>query len=831
MTEIETASSRFSSLEELRTQHDKLLARAESEDQSLSSVPYDAIADFLARAAATGTVISNARERREAHRILSFWTAELITRRGRGADWSAPRLAEAKPAEIAAESMQASRQSQQPQPSDDELARSRALVRISAGARQWRARDRDPGWLLTGDALREAEKFVGDDEDIRELVAASRDAELKFSRQRRKVLGAAVAVLVALCAWLGYALWAATIANRAKDVALDAANRANRAKDAALQTATAERREVEAQSAQTREADARYQNALTEQALRTDAQQEQLGRLQRSLQEIAETLHRLRNEGKITDADVPEVLRPFVAALDQQPPPAAPLTGLNEFARGYDPAFLQSPVGASQDAPRATIVIPLPRLSEAARASAFNEGRPIDYVNFGIVLNQVRRTAILSAVNLRRSAVVPLLRPPDAFRYDVRVPRDAQLPPNSFARNDFDRGHLVNAREIAWGPAFGADPIAAGQRAFSLVNLSPNMAPQYDTFNRGLWARLERYAQLGFSAQSDRVTIFSGPVLAANDPIVDGVAIPRLFWKVLAATRPDNPASLIVEAYLVSQFDERGAKTPLTTEFAPDLFRIRVSDIERLTGLDFGETVRAADSGWRAPPIQNATQAATRGDDLVARLQTVVGADRAERMAAMQQLLNALRDQTLAERDLRRLVEGIVALVNAGSFRELSPEARVNVLTLLTAVPEKQWDGDRWIDLKAAARRAVADASVILGGCSNASQACEQIGILKANLDWGLASDRTVYVQFAGMVREDVRALSEKLKILGWTVPGEERIATAAGLNEVRYGSDPADQKAGEMLAADLRALGRSSVRAKRVNVIKTSVLEVWISI
>ena len=236
--------------------------------------------------------------------------------------------------------------------------------------------------------------------------------------------------------------------------------------------------------------------------------------------------------------------------------------------------------------------------------------------------------------------------------------------------------------------------------------------------------------------------------------------------------------------------------------------------------------LRAADGGAWATRIQQTTQAPTAGGELVERLRRIADPDRAIRQTTMQELLNIIRDPRISEAVLRKLVEGIVALAGAQSFTALGAEARVNILTLLAAIPKERWDAERWIDLKAAARRAIADAAAgPLGGCSEPSQACEQIALIKPKLDWDLASGRTVYFQFAGMVRGDAKAIADRLKALGWSIPGEERTAAAAGYNEVRYGETD-DGRAAELLAADLRALGRSGVRAKKVAGIRPNIPE-----
>lgn len=93
-------------------------------------------------------------------------------------------------------------------------------------------------------------------------------------------------------------------------------------------------------------------------------------------------------------------------------------------------------------------------------------------------------------------------------------------------------------------------------------------------------------------------------------------------------------------------------------------------------------------------------------------------------------------------------------------------------------------------------------------------------------------SENTIYVQFAGASREIVEGLMANLRRNGWNIPGEpERLRSAAGLNEVRYGRS-ADRDAAEDLADALTRAGFTSepVVTKFVRVVRPKVLEVWIS-
>lgn len=97
-----------------------------------------------------------------------------------------------------------------------------------------------------------------------------------------------------------------------------------------------------------------------------------------------------------------------------------------------------------------------------------------------------------------------------------------------------------------------------------------------------------------------------------------------------------------------------------------------------------------------------------------------------------------------------------------------------------------------------------------------------------------ITADRRVFIQFAGPItRSEIVDLNRSLHDAGWNVQGAsgERIATALGLNEVRYSAD-ADRAAAEALAAILGKSGipGQSVTARRVKVVRPGTLEIWIS-
>jgi endonuclease G len=179
---------------------------------------------------------------------------------------------------------------------------------------------------------------------------------------------------------------------------------------------------------------------------------------------------------------------------------------------GYVPTFLPVPV-------------PLPFAVDGADTTV------LDYVHFSVVFQPSRRLAKATGVNIDGASLVDVPRGDD-WHYDVRVPERDQVGNDVYARNDLDRGHLVRRRDPVWGDR--AEALAANEATFAFTNAAPQAAP----FNQGpiLWLGLEDHV-LGYAqAQQSRISVFTGAVLAADDPEYRGVRVPRLFWKIAAWT-------------------------------------------------------------------------------------------------------------------------------------------------------------------------------------------------------------------------------------------------------------------------------------------------------
>ncbi|MEZ3159826.1 DNA/RNA non-specific endonuclease [Microbacterium sp. BWT-B31] len=240
---------------------------------------------------------------------------------------------------------------------------------------------------------------------------------------------------------------------------------------------------------------------------------------------------------------------------------------------GYDPAFL-------------ALDVALPRPTTSDRA------HELPYPRFTVVLDPARRLARVTGVNIDGAALRDLSRAGE-WHLDDRISDDDQAGPAVYARNDLDRGHLVRRRDPGWGTVREAREAMAATFAY------PNAAPQASAFNQSkeLWLGLEDHV-LGYAdATAQRVSVFTAPVLQADDPPYRGILIPRRFWKVAAwAEATDAGARLRAAGFVLDQselVDVSEGAFALAPLGGFRTFQVPVGDVEALAEVDLGPLVEA----------------------------------------------------------------------------------------------------------------------------------------------------------------------------------------------------------------------------------------------
>jgi endonuclease G len=284
--------------------------------------------------------------------------------------------------------------------------------------------------------------------------------------------------------------------------------------------------------------------------------------------------------------------------------------------RVHQPADLAGRGGYSASFLGGGLKVPLPRLraditADLARPSDGTARRPYElrYTHFGCFHSKSRKTARFTAVNMDGARARKVKRAsPDLWFYDLRIDRALQLGQDFFP-GDLDRGHLVRREDPNWG--------SLAQQANDDTFHYTNCGLQHAGMNRSkaLWQGLENYILDSARTQGFRACVFTGPILANDDPALgmDDVLIPREYWKVVVM--PKAGGGLHATAYLLSQGDlirklleERGAAGRGTNE-APNegfelgpyrTFQIAIRHIEQATGLNWPALASAdplADTG------------------------------------------------------------------------------------------------------------------------------------------------------------------------------------------------------------------------------------------
>ncbi len=246
--------------------------------------------------------------------------------------------------------------------------------------------------------------------------------------------------------------------------------------------------------------------------------------------------------------------------------------------RGYDPAFLD-------------IAVPLPQLSaglqqnvDAPRSETDKVSAVLPYHHFSLLMNQQRKLAYYTAVNIDGLTLLKLPRESDKWAYDPRIDKTWQMGPEIYADNTLDLGHLVRRIDPAWGES-AVIAKTANDDTFHFTNCSPQHKNLNE--NKKTWAGLEDYILNNTLANQLKVSVFSGPVFDADDFVYRGVQIPKQYWKVVAMVKTDGQLS--ATAYLLDQsalLADIGARGFTFGDYR--MFQVSIATIEALTNLDFG---------------------------------------------------------------------------------------------------------------------------------------------------------------------------------------------------------------------------------------------------
>ncbi|WP_104129533.1 DNA/RNA non-specific endonuclease [Cryobacterium sp. N21] len=285
-------------------------------------------------------------------------------------------------------------------------------------------------------------------------------------------------------------------------------------------------------------------------------------------------------------------------------------------------AALFSPAGYDADFFEIPLALPAPPVGTLIRE--------LLYTHFTVLLDPARRLAIATGVNIDGDYLVTVDRGDD-WHLDSRIPLYEQTGEGVYARNDLDRGHLVRRQDPVWGD------ITTARRANYDTFAYTNAAPQAADFNQSkqLWLGLEDHVLTYARTNGNRISVFTAPVLSAEDSTYRGVKIPQAFWKIAAWTTTAEGSTVLHAAGFVLDQSPQLKDIDLDTVRAPALmygtppplgpyrtYQVPIVDIVDLTGLNLA-ALSEADVYAPAPAIREGTGRRTRWVELIdtARIQ------------------------------------------------------------------------------------------------------------------------------------------------------------------------------------------------------------------
>ncbi|MBS2040421.1 DNA/RNA non-specific endonuclease [bacterium] len=239
------------------------------------------------------------------------------------------------------------------------------------------------------------------------------------------------------------------------------------------------------------------------------------------------------------------------------------------------------------------VSLPMPTLDPELRALAAPlksdpSSIELKYTHFSVIQHKERRSPLLTAVNVDGSQYVEHERD-GKWVFDSRIDRKYQLGNEAYSNNSIDKGHMVRRRDPMWGPD--------AEKGQDDTFVYTNAALQHADLNQKNWLDLENHVLNGAINGHKKITVFTGPVLAEDDPKFDNkgkidppTQMPRAFYKV--AVEPDGKGGLQGAAYVMHQDDlinheSNGQQHVELTNF--DQFRVTIKQLEDMTHINFGD--------------------------------------------------------------------------------------------------------------------------------------------------------------------------------------------------------------------------------------------------
>lgn len=250
---------------------------------------------------------------------------------------------------------------------------------------------------------------------------------------------------------------------------------------------------------------------------------------------------------------------------------------------GYDPDFLGNDIS-----------LPLPSFSPAVIGNVLNrlelrDGIYADYINYTIVMNKVRRSALFAALNIDQNQLRDTARK-KGWDLDTRIGAAYQLDNDYYNANVWDRGHLARRSSLSWGPT-----VREAKKASDATFFFSNASLQHENFNQDEWLALEDWVKTLMLDDNGKITEFTGPIYGEFGRMISPngrppAETPSAFFKVVCFISSETKA-LDVRSFIMFQDSDALANKRGKDFIDFQRYQVTVSEIELMTGLDFDDLI------------------------------------------------------------------------------------------------------------------------------------------------------------------------------------------------------------------------------------------------
>ncbi len=221
-------------------------------------------------------------------------------------------------------------------------------------------------------------------------------------------------------------------------------------------------------------------------------------------------------------------------------------------------------------------------LAKVKDADTGRTSTELKYRHFSVIMSASRKLPLISAVNINGAKSKRLGRV-DQWKIDGRLGDEFQVDNAAYASNPLDRGHMVRREDPVWGSMEEASE--ANIDTFHYTNA----APQHEALNQRTWVSLEDYVLGSARTHKLLVSVFTGPIMKADDALYrELVRLPRAFWKVAAIVNSDT-GKLSVTGYILAQGNLIRKLTEAFVYGEFQTYQVPLSLIQSEAGIDLSD--------------------------------------------------------------------------------------------------------------------------------------------------------------------------------------------------------------------------------------------------